>query len=442
MQPSLSGATLGAYRLGEELGAGNFGRVLDAEDTRSGARVAVKILHRKWINQPDGRGGTIADRFIWEARVLQRLNHPGVVQVLDVIDHRGEGEVGYVMEHLFGRDLSKLGKELPLVLLLELMAGVADALQAVHDVGIIHRDVKLSNIFICDATREGVPQRRVKVIDFGIAKDLANADGAPQTAMGLVVGTPSYMAPECFRRIHAPGQIQLTPAVDQWSFGIALYRLLSGKAPFSFQLEPAMFGQLDTLPHRPLRLHDRFDYLHAPDDLVAIVDRCLAKDPADRFPSMSVVAEALREASASLTQLLARDELMRLLLDLPSSFQELTSDDIDESLLDDIGARIEEPMARVVVSEAALATRTLDLEELAFRRDEAGAAPTKQLLLPIRPIQVRAALPVAPDAARPDGVARTGSPPAGVPLRVAAMLVLLGTVVALVLGWLVASGSL
>jgi serine/threonine protein kinase len=315
-----AGPKVGGYRLGRRLGAGAFGTVWSAAHEHSGAQVAVKILHPKYIDQPANTGPSICDRFLTEARLLQTIKHPGVVRVLDIIDDRSHDTIAYVMEKLTGRDLKALNREMALSLIVDVFAQVAESLEIVHKQGILHRDIKLANIFVCDPPPHDRGDRRVKLIDFGVAKDLTDASLLNHTAMGAIHGTLSHMAPECFLRISDP-QVQLTAAVDQWSLGVALYQALSGgKRPFS---APALAVSVQVIqdPPTPLVMAARFGWAHVPADLDRLILRCLNKAPGDRYPSLSQVAEELRTVNEELIYDESFDDPRQLFVGLATSLE-------------------------------------------------------------------------------------------------------------------------
>ena len=193
------GDMLGPYRLGPPLGAGGMGTVFEAEDTRLGRKVAIKILHQEY-----------RDRFQREARAIAALNHPNVCTVHDV------GPDYLVMELIAGETLKQRisrGK-LPLEEVFRFGRQIAEALAAAHARGIVHRDLKPANIMF--------GENGVKVLDFGLAK---SGDSEPLTEGRAVMGTPAYMAPEQAQRQPAG------PAADLFALGLVLYEMASGRLP-------------------------------------------------------------------------------------------------------------------------------------------------------------------------------------------------------------------
>lgn len=251
---------------------GGMGLVYKAVQTNANRVVALKIMNP--IAQSDSRQ---QKRFKTEAEALARLSHPGIVQIYDVGHENG---VAYFsMEYVSGGPLSKRLKAGPKLSphdAAELMAGVSSAIAAAHAVGVVHRDVKPSNILLNDI---GMP----KVTDFGLA---ALADStARMTNTGALLGTPSYMSPE-----QASGRYDdVGPRSDVYSLGATLYELLTGKPPFvaDTPVATAMKVCNDRLI-RPREIEPK-----VPGDLEGICLKCLEKNPLDRYPSAAGLANEL-----------------------------------------------------------------------------------------------------------------------------------------------------
>jgi eukaryotic-like serine/threonine-protein kinase len=259
----------GRYRLGELLATGGMGEVWAAEDLVLDRRVAVKLLGGAFAG--DGRA---AERLRREARAAARLGHPGIARVLDLGEQ--DGRPYLVMELLRGESLAaRLARAGPLApaAAASVVATVADALEAAHRAGIVHRDVKPGNVFL---TADGA----VKVLDFGIA----SAAGEAALTGGGLLGTPAYLAPE-----RVLGE-RATPAADIYALGVLLYELLAGRRPFEADsdIELAM-AHVNAQP-APLGLVAP----SAPRFLVAACEAAMAKDPAARVPSAAAFAELLR----------------------------------------------------------------------------------------------------------------------------------------------------
>ncbi|MEU5157684.1 serine/threonine-protein kinase [Glycomyces sp. NPDC021274] len=271
------GVLLGSrYLLQQRIGAGGMGEVWRAEDTMLRRTVAVKVLHAALSD--DERFG---HRFVEEARTVAALHAPGVVDVFDVRaerDEHGEAVTYLVMQFLEGLSLHMVIERhapMPAYRVLPLLAQIADALEAAHRAGIVHRDVKPANIIV-DA--KGAPT----VLDFGIA---LRRDQAALTATGTVLGTVGYASPEQLR-----GEA-LTAASDLYSLGVIAHECLSGARPFARDSPAAVItGHLHEAPP-PLPVS-------VPAAVAELVDWALAKDPEDRPASAAMFAQECRVAVA------------------------------------------------------------------------------------------------------------------------------------------------
>ncbi|MFF4830256.1 serine/threonine-protein kinase [Streptomyces sp. NPDC001315] len=265
----------GRYTLAERIGGGAMGDVWRADDTVLERRVAVKILRPELLD--DAR---FAKRFRREALILASLDHPGIVDVHDYGENAlGDGSrVAYiVMELVEGRPLDEFLKEsgpLPPEQALATTAEALEALHATHRRQVVHRDIKPSNLLICT-------DGRVKVTDFGLARDLATSKITPEHA---VVGTALYIAPE---QVEGHGT---TPASDLYSMGVVCYRMLTGKLPFDGEraIEILVKHVQQPVPALPA------DFPQPVRDFVATA---LAKKPEDRFPDAATMAAAARTAA-------------------------------------------------------------------------------------------------------------------------------------------------
>lgn len=262
------------YRLDERIAGGGMGDVWRGTDEVLGRTVAVKILLPALLDEPG-----FAERFRGEARTMATINHPGVV---DVYDYGSDEQVAFlVMEYVEGDALSRTlnrVKRLTPARTMALTAQAADALQAAHEKGIVHRDVKPGNLLVR-------PNGTLVLTDFGIAR---SAMVAQLTAAGSVLGTASYISPE-----QAAGATA-TPASDVYALGVVAYQCLSGHRPFEGDnpLEIAM-KHVREVP-RPLPGD-------IPPPVRSIVERALAKDPAARWPSAAALAAVARQAAAALS---------------------------------------------------------------------------------------------------------------------------------------------
>lgn len=280
------GSALGSYELLAELGAGAMGRVYRARHVRLGREVAIKVLNPEQAARRD-----VVERFFREARVANAIDHPHIVEVTDFVEEPGAAYL--VMELLEGRSLRELasgtGEGYPRVArLLDLLAQVCDALQAAHDKGIVHRDLKPDNVFV--VTRDGGDF--AKVLDFGVAKLADPGAGHNATVAGMILGTPSYMAPE-----QALGR-EVDGRTDVWAAGAMLHEVLAGAVPFTGRSFVELAMAIRERPPAPLP-EQTAGGEPIPPEVAAIVARCLEKRSADRFATMGELAEALRAARAA-----------------------------------------------------------------------------------------------------------------------------------------------
>jgi serine/threonine protein kinase len=275
-----SGQVLGQYELQELLGRGGMGAVYRAYQRALKRAVAVKVLPAALAADPD-----YVARFTREAETAAALEHP---HIIPIYDYGVEGGTSYiVMRLLTGGTLADrmaqravTGRPLPtLSEVARLLAQVADAFDHAHRQGVIHRDVKPSNIMFDN-------QGNAFVVDFGIARLLEHT--ASLTATGAVLGTPLYMAPEQWRA-EPP-----VPATDQYALGVTIYQVLTGQVPFQ---APTPYG----LMHKHLNEPPPPPHLLRPGLPEALADtlaRAMAKSPAERFPSMTAFAQAFAQSSA------------------------------------------------------------------------------------------------------------------------------------------------
>jgi serine/threonine-protein kinase len=273
------GTLIGSYLVESALGAGGCGQVYGARHAVTGRRAAVKVLRSEMARIP-----TAVPRFIREVEALSRIAHDNIVQVFDV----GELSPGipyYAMELLEGVDLRQLlamHQRVSVREALALLEPVAAALHCAHEQGIVHRDVKASNVFVS----ESGGKRVVKLLDFGIAK-LMYGDPEAQglTAPGTMIGTPHAMAPEQIR------SEPLDCRADIYSLGVLTFLLVTGAYPFNnVSTRMLTLMHLQTPPPRPSQ------FASVPAALDEVVLKCMAKAPADRYASMPEFIAALRAA--------------------------------------------------------------------------------------------------------------------------------------------------
>ena len=266
-----AGSRVGPYEILSLIGEGGMGQVYRARDTRLKRDVAIKVL-------PDQFGPGAVERFQREAYAASALSHPHICAVHDVGDV--EGRPYLVMELVDGQTLRAHGGGTPLAAaeVVAITIQIADALDAAHGKGVIHRDIKPGNIMIAG--------RHVKVLDFGLAKQISEPEInqiqtiEPLTAAGVLVGTPQYMAPEVLQGRAADVRS------DLWSLGIVMYELLIGSPPFGGRSVVEISSAILRDPPRPLPAS-------VPPALESIVVRCLEKKPEDRYQNARDVSAAL-----------------------------------------------------------------------------------------------------------------------------------------------------
>src|SRR6195952_5424217 len=265
MRPTAGLTFGGRYELSTRIAIGGMGEVWQATDLVIGRNVAIKILKDEYLGDPG-----FLERFRAEARHAALVNHEGIANVFDYGEE--EGSAYLVMELVPGEALSVILERehvLSTDRVLDIIAQTASALQAAHNAGLVHRDIKPGNLLI-------TPDGRVKITDFGIARI---ADQVPLTATGQVMGTVQYLSPE-----QASGQ-SASSTTDIYSLGIVAYECLAGKRPFSgeSQVAIAMAQINDAPPALPVTIAEPVRNL---------VLSCIAKKPSDRPASTAALARA------------------------------------------------------------------------------------------------------------------------------------------------------
>ncbi len=274
--------TLAHYRIVEKIGEGGMGEVYRATDTRLGRDVALKILPGEMASSPER-----LERFRREAKALAALDHPGVVTVHSV--EEADGMHFLTMQLVRGQPLDSLIAEsgLPVERILEIATGLADALAAAHDRGVVHRDLKPANVMV-------TAESRVKVLDFGLARmseaqaEGPGSPGLPPTELltreGVVMGTVPYMSPE-----QISGR-RVDHRTDVFSMGVILYEMATGRRPFQADSAAELMSAiLRDEPEPAVKWRSGL-----PPALCLVIERCLAKEPVARFQTAADVGAALQ----------------------------------------------------------------------------------------------------------------------------------------------------
>ena len=271
MHKGFEDSVSGSYRIDRELGRGGMATVYLAHDVRHNRRVALKVLH------PELSSSIGPDRFLREIELAARLNHPHIVPLFD------SGEAGgflyYVMPVVEGetlRDRLLRDGQIPVEESLQLVRGIASALDYAHRQNIVHRDIKPENVMLQDG--EAV------VMDFGIGKAVSVAAEDTLTQTGMVVGTPAYVSPE-----QAAGETRIDGRSDQYSLACVLYEMLSGRKPFSGPTAQSVISKRFSDPIPSLRAV--FD--KTTDEVENAIQKALSRDAPDRFATTVEFARAL-----------------------------------------------------------------------------------------------------------------------------------------------------
>lgn len=279
------GSQIGQYRVGRPIGAGGIGSVFEATHQQIGRRVAIKVLRAEHARNPE-----TVTRLFNEARAVNRVEHPGLVQIFDC-DYLPDGRAYLVMEFLQGETLTQRiaasGGRFGIATAVRIAYQLASILSATHSANIVHRDLKPGNIML---VRDPDMQagERVKLLDFGIAKLAPEAGTDGLTRPGMVFGTPTYMSPE-----QCKGAGDVDGRSDVYSLAVILYQMLAGKPPFPGEGVGVVAMHLCEDPPPIEGLVPGID-----PGIASLLGSMLAKKREDR-PSMDQVAQTLKQQSAS-----------------------------------------------------------------------------------------------------------------------------------------------
>ncbi len=273
----MTGQSISHYRITEKLGEGGMGVVYKAQDTKLDRPVALKFLAPHLLRDDDSR-----KRFEREAKASAQLDHPNICTVYEIDE--ADGRTFIVMAFLAGRTLSRKIAEGPLNLseALSIAIQMAEGLEAAHEKGVTHRDIKPDNVMLTKGSR-GL----VKLMDFGLAQ---LAESSKLTREGTTLGTPVYMSPE-----QALGETTDRRS-DVWGLGIVLYEMVAGRPPFRGERDQAVIYSIANEQHEPLTAVRT----GVPKDLERIVDKCLAKDAGERYQHVTDLLVDLQACRRSL----------------------------------------------------------------------------------------------------------------------------------------------
>jgi len=273
------GRQIGKYKVVRLIAEGGMGAVFQAEHGSLGRKVALKVLHPRFLEDRE-----IVKRFTREAKAAARIGHDNIIDVIDVGQEEETGITYIIMEFLEGQTLAQRIEEkgaLPVKESVDVILQVLSALQASHSLGIIHRDLKPENIFI---TKSASGREVVKILDFGTAKIRESETASILTGRGTVLGTPHYMAPEL---LEATGKFD--HRVDLYACGILLYESLTAKLPFDANNIAGIYvAIMHSDPQTPVSLRPEL-----PGELSDAILRSMARSPFDRFGSARKMAAAL-----------------------------------------------------------------------------------------------------------------------------------------------------
>jgi len=284
MDPLLGQVLDGRFRVVEPIGTGGMGRVYRAVQQPLNRAVALKVLD---YNYGAGRDEAFRQRFLVEAALTAKLSHPNTITVIDY-GCTPNGIFYIAMEYLDGRTLDQvITDEGPIEWRRVVNIGqqICRSLREAHNLGVVHRDLKPGNVMLLHADED---MDQVKVLDFGLVKSFVvgqELEGRAITQQGMLMGSPPYMAPEQGEKNHAD------PRSDIYSLGTVLYEALTGAPPFTGKSAMEVILKHVHQPVPPMRVSG----LPVPPEMEALVARCLAKSPMDRYQSMDEVLQALQE---------------------------------------------------------------------------------------------------------------------------------------------------
>lgn len=293
--PLIGAELAGTYRITRVMGEGGMGKLYEAEHVRIDRRYAIKVIHAQLANRDDLRV-----RFDREARAMSKVRSDHVVDVIDVV-RMPDGRPCIVTEKLEGEDLEarlRRKRRMPSEEAVPLVRQALRGLMAAHALGVVHRDLKPANLFL---SKDAAGIESLKVLDFGVAKV---ADDAELTGTGAIVGTPAFMAPE-----QARSSNQADVRSDLYAMGAVLYRMLTGSVPYGgADASTTLVRLLEESPERPRTLEKSI-----PEGLEAVIEKAMARDPAQRFQTAKELEQALAffDPTATSSGVALRDSFSR-----------------------------------------------------------------------------------------------------------------------------------
>ncbi|HEY6880176.1 MAG TPA: serine/threonine-protein kinase, partial [Polyangiales bacterium] len=278
------------YKILSVIAHGGMGKVYRAEQAPLGRLVALKVLSPSYNGDNDPE---FHKRFFLEASIASKLRHPNTVTIFDY--GKTDDEVYYIaMELLEGRTLHRALREegtLSPERTVNIASQICRALREAHGLGVIHRDLKPANVYL---VKHGDENEFTKVLDFGLVKNVEEKGEAPLTQVGLFMGSPKYMSPEQIRGEHVDGR------VDIYALGVMIYEMLTGKVPYD---SPNSVNILMAHVHQQIpALSELNPHVRVPASLEAVVRKCMAKSPDDRYASMNDVLFALKQCLGNAVQ--------------------------------------------------------------------------------------------------------------------------------------------
>ena len=288
------GKTISHYKILEELGRGGMGEVYLAEDSELDRKVALKFLPEHLTRDVEN-----IERFRREAKAAAALNHPNIVTIYEIAETKpapgepGDGQTFIVMEYVEGKTLRELlieNSQFPIPSSIDIINQISEGLSEAHKADIVHRDIKPENILIDS-------RGRVKILDFGLAKLKGVSKLTKET---LTLGTIHYMSPEQLQGKEVDNRS------DIWSLGVVLYEMLTGEVPFTGDYEQAVAYAILNENIKPVIDKD------TPEELKRIIEKCLSKDPVDRYQNVEEIKDDLsnpkEESSVKPTQRIHLDK--------------------------------------------------------------------------------------------------------------------------------------